>query len=395
MFGWTAAQIPFLLLLPGLLVLSGFFSGSETALFSLSQPERMALRRTHPAASQIIDGLLAHPRMLLITILFANMTVNVLYFVISSVLMMQAETGIIGELLLGVVSLMLLILFGEVMPKMIANGQRLLVSRIISGPLWAVHSIIVPIRVMLDVFVVAPLSRLTTPASSPSTLVAEELGELLEVSSHRGVISADEQAVLEEVIELSRRRVRDVMTPRVQLVALPLTAMRSEVMRLASSTRLTRIPVYGRDLDDIRGILHVKRYLLDPQSESSPVSAMLTPARFVPEVATLDRLLDDLQRNRMQSAIVVDEYGGTAGMVSIEDVVSELVHELLPRDQRDAEMIRQLDEHTWRIGGEVLLRDMDEIVAIDPPSPRISTFSGLLTDQLGRIAAEAFSSSGW
>src|SRR5690606_27042049 len=101
----------------------------------------------------------------------------------------------------------------------------------------------------------------------------------------------------------------------------------------------------------IRGILHVKRYLLDPQSESSPVSAMLTPARFVPEVATLDRLLDDLQRNRMQSAIVVDEYGGTAGMVSIEDVVSELVHELLPRDQREAEMIRQLDENTWRIGG--------------------------------------------
>lgn len=387
MFGWTAAQIPFLILLPVLLVLSGFFSGSETALFSLSQPERMAMRRTHRAASTIIDRLLAHPRMLLITILFANMTVNVFYFVISSVLMMQAETGIIGELLLGVVSLLLLILFGEVIPKMVANGQRLLISRLICGPLYAVHSIIAPIRVMLDIFVVGPLSRLTTPEAPPPTLLAEELGELLEVSSDRGVISDEEHAVLEEVIELSRRLVRDVMTPRVQLVALPLSAKRDEVIRVAESTRLTRLPVFGRDLDDIRGILHVKRYLLDPKSSTTPVGAMMSAVRFVPEVATLDRLLEELRRNRMQSAIVVDEYGGTAGIVSIGDVVSELVGELLPRDQRDAEVVKQIDEDTWRIGGEVALRDLSEIISIEVPSPRISTFNGLITDRLGRAPA--------
>lgn len=388
MFGWTAAQIPFLLLLPALLVLSGFFSGSETALFSLSQPERMAMRRTHPAASTIIDRLLAHPRMLLITVLFANMTVNVFYFVISSVLMMQAETGIIGELLLGVISLLLLILFGEVIPKMVANGQRLLVSRLISGPLYAVHSIIAPIRVMLDIFVVGPLSRLTTPEAPPPTLLAEELGELLEVSSDRGVISAEEHAVLEGVIELSRHFVRDVMTPRVQLIAVPLSAKREEVVRIAETTRLTRLPVFGRDLDDIRGILHVKRYLLDPKSSATPVGALMSPVRFVPEVATLDRLLEELRRNRMQSAIVVDEYGGTAGIVSIGDVVSELVGELLPRDQRDAEVVKQIDDDTWRIGGEVALRDLSDIVMqIDPPSPRISTFNGLVTDRLGRAPA--------
>lgn len=384
MFGWTAAQIPLLILLPVLLVLSGFFSGSETALFSLTQPERMAMRRAHRAAATIIDRLLAHPRMLLITILFGNMTVNVLYFVISSVLMMQAKTHVAGELLLGVISLLLLILVGEVIPKMVANGRRSLVAPLLCGPLWAFHSVIAPIRVLLDIFIVAPLSRLTAPAAAPPMLLAEELGELLEVSSDRGVISDEEQAVLEEVIELSRRRVRDVMTPRVQLIAVPMTAGRKEVIAVAETTRLTRLPVYGRDLDDIRGILHIKRYLLDPRSAAMPVSAMLSPARFVPEVASLDRLLEELQRNRMQSAIVVDEYGGTAGIVSIGDIVSELVGELLPRDRRDAECVKPLGPDEWRIGGEVALRDIEEIVPVVSPSPRISTFNGLITDRLGR-----------
>ena len=154
MLGWSVADIWLFATLPVLLVLSGFFSGSETALFGLSETQRMQIRQRTGLAARAVESLLAHQRMLLITILISNMTVNVLYFVISSILLMKSEAGAIGEVLLAIASLMLIVLLGEVMPKLIANSRGTTIALLVAPPLIALHQLIGPLRIVLDKVIV-------------------------------------------------------------------------------------------------------------------------------------------------------------------------------------------------------------------------------------------------
>ncbi|MHC4448330.1 MAG: CNNM domain-containing protein, partial [Planctomycetota bacterium] len=284
LLGWEAVDLPILLLLPLLLVLSGFFSGSETALFGLTETDRMQLRRDGSLSGRAVEALLGNERMLLITLLLGNMTINVLYFVISSVLLMRAQAGVIGLLALAAGSLLLLILLGEVLPKLLANSRRMAFAALVATPLVAIHQVIAPVRIVLDRAVVAPLSRLTAPGEAPPRLDREELAALVEVSGREGVIDDHEQRILQDVISLSQRKARDVMTPRVRMAALPVDASYEQVKALVAETRLTKFPVYREDLDRIVGVLHVKSYLLasdDGDRQHHSLEGLATPVPFV------------------------------------------------------------------------------------------------------------------
>ena len=384
MLGWTAVDIPMLVLLPVLLVASGFFSGTETALFGLTANQRLLIRRQDTLSGRAIEALLTHPRMLLITVLLGNMTVNVLYFVTSSMLLMHAETGVAGGLLLAVASLLLIILLGEVLPKLVANARRPAFAAVIAAPLLGLHSLIGPLRVVLNRLVVAPLSRLTSPAEAPPRLDDRELAALLDISTREGVIDDEEQQILHDVLTLSQRKVRDVMTPRVRIQAIPITASRSEVAALARRTRLTWLPVYRGNLDHIVGFLPVQRYLMHTHKGEDSVSDLVTPARFVPEVATLDQLLGDFRSTRTQLAVAVDEFGGTAGIVAIVDVVQELIGDIVT--DRDHETIppASLGPNRWRVGGDASVHEWSGTFGTRLIPPRISTLGGLITAHLGR-----------
>ncbi|MHC4217646.1 MAG: hemolysin family protein [Planctomycetota bacterium] len=385
MFGWTVVDIPMLVLLPALLLASAFFSGSETALFGLTENQRMLIRRQQSLVSRAVDALLADQRMLLITVLLGNMTINVLYFVISSVLLMRAETGLVGGLLLVAASLLLIILLGEVLPKLLANARRPAFAALISPPLLALHRLLGPLRIGLDRLVVAPLSRLTSPTDAPPRLDEGELAALLEVSTHEGVIDLEEQQILHDVVALSQRRVRDVMTPRVRITAVPVTASRGEVAALTRKTRLTTFPAYRDDLDHIAGVLHVKRYLVDPRKGEAPLTAHVTPARFVPEIATLDQLLEHFRSSQSRLAIVVDEFGGTAGIVSLEDVVEELVGDIAKEASREEVRPVPIGPNRWRVGGDASVHAWTEAFGRRLIPPRVSTLGGLITAHLGRV----------
>ena len=177
----------------------------------------------------------------------------------------------------------------------------------------------------------------------------------MEISVPRdpGVIDADEQETLQEVLELSRLRVRDVMTPRVRTVGVDRGDSRDAIIAVAEASRLTKLPVYEDDLDTIVGLLHVKRFLLD--DDNAPLDDMITPAGFVPEMATLDQLLDHFRRTRTDLAIVVDEYGGTAGVVALKDVVEEIVGEISRTRELTAAPVTLIALSTWRVSGEVPL----------------------------------------
>jgi putative hemolysin len=385
MLGWTAVDIPMLVLLPVLLVASGFFSGSETALFGLTANERMLIRRHDTLSGRAIEALLANQRMLLITVLLGNMTVNVLYFVTSSILLMRADTGIVTGLLLAIASLLLIILLGEVLPKLVANSRRPAIAAVIAAPLLGLHSLIGPLRALLDRLVVAPLSRLTSPTGAPPRLGRGELAALLDLSTREGVIDHEEQQILHDVITLSQRKVRDVMTPRVRIRAVSIGASRREVAELVRRTRLTVLPVYRDDLDHIVGFLPVQRYLIGTRKRDEAVTDHTAPARFVPEFATLDRLLEHFRNTRSQLAIAVDEFGGTAGIVAIEDVVEELIGDIAMARDREAVRPEPLGADRWRVGGDASVHEWAATFGTRLIPPRISTLGGLITAHLGRV----------
>ena len=330
-----------------------------------------------------VDALLANPRMLLITILVGNMSVNVLYFVVTSVLLLKSGAGVLAGMLLAVFFLVLIILLGEVIPKLLANSNRGRFAALVAPLLLTVHQVIGPLRITLETAIVAPLSRLTSPREPPPRLGQEELAALFEMAGSRGDIDRHEQRILQDVVNLSQRKVRDVMTPRVRVAALPVGGGVAAIRDLAERTRLTKFPVYKGDLDTIVGVVRVRDALLDWPSGRSPTPQPV-PVHFVPEVATLDQLLNHFRDTRTQLAVVVDEYGGTAGVVAMEDIVEELVGDIASVEERSHSQPTLIGPNRWRVGGDISVHDWSEAFGQRLVSPQVATLGGLIFTRLGR-----------
>lgn len=386
-FGWSTLDIPLLLSLPLLLAVSAFFSGTETALFGLNESQRIAFRKSDSIAGRAVESLLGEQRMLLITLLLGNTSINVLYFVITSVLIMHCTAGAAVRAGLGVAFLLLIILAGEVAPKVIASALRSRAAALSAPLLLPIHQVIVPLRVLLARLVFTPLARLTAPDSAPARLHDGELKALLEISSQEGTIDPGERAMLRDIVDLGRLRVRDVMTPRVEMVALPTNATRADVQATLGEHGLTKLPIYDGDLDTIVGLLHVKRYLLDPEATSVTDPAVLTEAHFVPDLARLDQLVERLRAWHEQAVIVVDEYGGTDGIVSLDDIITEMVGDLYTTERRPEAPPQLIGIGRWLVDGAFSAVEWAEDFGVTLEGPRVATVGGLVVDRLGRAPA--------
>lgn len=383
---WGLTEIALAASLVPLLAASAFCSASETALFGLTADERVSVRRSSPRTARTLDALLGDPRQLLITVLLANMSVNVLYFVISSMLLTRARLGVIGSLLIGLGTLAVIVVFSETLPKLLASAMRRSAVVLLAPPMLVLHRAIAPARRLLDRIVIAPLGRLTTPAGAPPRLGRLELAAILEQSGAAGIIDADEQQLLRGVFELRRLRVRDVMTPRVDMAWLESKSTRDRIAQTAAARRLTRLPVAGRGVDDIVGILDVKRYLLDKRGAATPIEDHLRRPRFVPELATVERLIDDFRADRADLAIVVDEYGGTAGVVAIEDCIEEIVGDIVSPEEEAEPPPVEIRPGEWIVPGEINLRRWADAIGASVVHSPASTLGGLILERLGRPA---------
>jgi putative hemolysin len=376
-----------LLLLPPLLLASGFFSCSETALFGMGENDRMRLRRRARRANAAADRLLAEPRMLLISLLLGNVTINILYLVIGSVLLLRwsdegpwfVEAAIAAGTLLG------LVVFGEILPKLVGETHRIAAASLLAPPLLLVHRALAPIRLPLARFVVDPLARLTAPSAAPPRLTEAELGQLLESSAREGLIALHEQELLLDVLRLQRLRVRDVHVPRVRVAALPIDATPAMVREVVRRERLSRLPVHRGGLDQVAGILPVKRYLA--LGDAARIEPLLQPPLFVPEIASVEALLVHFRESGATLAITVDEFGGTAGVVALEDVVEAIVGEIPAPGEVLLPPPLRLDAATWRVSGEMSIHEWASAFRIPLAGRWASTVGGLLMERLGRPVA--------
>ena len=386
MIEWTNIDFALLVTLLPLLGLSAFFSCSETAFFQLGQAQLVELRQRQSPPARAVLFLVRNKRLVLITILIGNMTANVLYFVVGSVLMLHVAGGLATEIVIAVATLFSLIIFGEVLPKMAATARPIGISTLLAPPLLLIHKLVTPIRRVADVVIITPLSRLIS-TSTPAPLEPEELAALVASSSSAGIIDQSEQRVLYEVVELSRIRVREVMTPRVHMVAAPSDASHEEIVSIIAKTHLTQLPLYGEDLDDIVGMLHTKRFLQRSSEGHSLLQASMMRPQFIPQVATLDQLLTHFRETSTRLAIVVDEFGGTAGLVTLEDVLEELVGEIGEEHSRDMQEPQSLEEGVWLIDANTNVRSWAVASGMILDKCPAATMGGLIAASLGRIPA--------
>ena len=285
---------------------------------------------------------------------------------------------------LAALSLFGMVLSAEVLPKLVGNADRVRSARFAARPTALFCTLIGPVARALDRFILSPFGRLTASTPSGGVVDAAELAALLEQSAHAGAIDVREREAIEGVMRLRRLRVRDVMTPRVDMAYVHGDSDDAEILACATAARLTHLPIVGHDVDDVRGILQLKRYFL--QKDRPSRAECIESARFVPELASLEQLLEHFRRTGSKLAIAVDEYGGTAGIVALEDCVEEIVGDIAGLGEQPVDAPTEVAEGVWRISGEMGVSRWSDLFGARVVSPRSSTVAGLIMQRLSRLA---------
>ena len=387
---WFSVALHAALLLV-LVVLSGTFSGSETVLFALTSAQLQHQATSGNPFRRLAARLMTRPKHTLTTILVGNTAVNVLLFAASYVLFrnLAAQVGAWVTPVAGICSVLLVVVCGEVLPKVLGVT---LADKLAPYSATVVHFcgyVLGPLGRLLDVLIVEPLTRLifgrpARHANEESALTTTELKTLLELSRRRGLINRIEDAYLREVIDLSEIRARDIMVPRVEVEAFDIDGPPEDLRMMMRATRLTKIPVYEDTIDNIVGLVYAKILFFEPDK---PLRDLTTPLRFVPELITGEQLLQHFRRTRSQIAVAVDEFGGVAGLVTLEDVLEEIVGEIYdPEDEHTEPEIAQLSETEYEISGRLGVHYWAETFGISKRADRVATVAGLVTTRLGRPA---------
>ncbi len=375
----------------GLLVLlafSGFFSGSETALLSLDKLRVRFLQQKGRPGADNLAKMLDNPDHLLSGILVGNNLVNIAASVIATGLFvgMFEERG---EWLTVLILTPVLLIFSEVCPKTYAAQYPEKVSFLVLRPISFIIWLLTPV-----VAIVSSLSRALTSFfrrhDAESLSVSEdEIRAMIEVGEESGVVAAEQRRMLHGIFDLSETRVRDVMLPRTEIVGLDVKANFYEALEVIRQARHSRFPVYSDSLDNIVGVVHSKEVLdFIERTEQFALADLCRKPYFVPESKRVAVLLQSFRQKRDHIAIVVDEYGGVEGIVTLEDVVEEIVGEI--HDEYDIEEVefRQLGPGRYLVDGAVSLRTVNRRFKLELPEGHATTLAGYLLQIMGKIPTE-------
>jgi len=371
-----------------LLILSGFFSGSETALLSLDKLRVLFLQQRQYHNADKLAKLLDHPDRLLSGILVGNNLVNIAASVIATGLFVS-YFGDQGEWLTVLVLTPVLLIFSEVCPKTYAAQYPEKMSFLVLNPIRLVIWILAPV-----IFVVSSTSRLMTSfirkKDAESFSVSEdEIRAMIEVGEESGAVAAEQRKMLHGIFDLSETRVRDIMIPRTEMTGVDISADFHEVLTVARTTRHSRFPVYSDDLDTIVGVIHSKDILgYVGQAEQFSLNELCRKPYFVPESKRIGVLLQSFRRRHEHLAVVVDEYGGVEGIVTLEDVVEEIVGDI--HDEYDGEVLdfRKLGQDHYLIDAIMPLREVNRRFGLNLPEEHVTTLAGHLMQIMGKIPVE-------
>jgi len=370
-----------------LLGVSGFFSGSEAALFSLSRAQQRSLGESH--AGREVVSLLERPRRILITILLGNLFVNIFATSTATVVLLNAF-GEKGMAYAFVGMSLLIILFGEIIPKAIAlhRSERFATAAVF--PLRTLHELLLPLRYpmwRLSESVISFLRRHLGQARRSFTW--EELQTALRISRREGAVGLFEFELLNNVLEFREKFVREIMTPSVAVVSMPVSATRGELLARFLDTGHSRLPIHDDSPDDIVGILHIKDLIAQGSvANEAELRAKLRPPFYIPELTPIVQLHRELQKATSHIAMVIDEHGSFVGIVTSEDILEELVGEI--RDARDprTQSFTRLTDGRIVVSGTMELDDFNQLLGTQLVDDQYDTIAGYVIGTTGRIPHE-------
>jgi putative hemolysin len=372
-----------------LVALYAFFSSSETALFSLTRSQMDDLAKRADANARRLLHQLSNPRRLLIVLLTGSTVVSILAATVAAMITSQiageATDRWLFYLLDVVVVTLILLIAGEILPKLVAIHDPLRWSLRVSEFLSILTWVLTPVIALLLPFTEA-VARTLGIEKRRLWISEDEIKTLVEVGEEHGALETSEKEMIHSIFEFGDTTVREIMVPRTDMVCLDVKTPLSTVLEVIHTSQHTRIPIYDDSIDNILGVLHTKDLLIHyPFENNFDLRRALRRAIFVPEGKMIHELLKQLQEQRVHMAIVVDEYGGTAGLVTLEDVIEEIVGEI--QDEHDAErpLWTRLDDRTVVVDAKLDVETVNSILGADviPTEQDFETLGGFLLAELG------------
>ncbi len=367
------------------LFLSGFFSSSETALFSISKIKALHIAKDGSSTGRLIVRMKEDSHTLLTTSLICNNLVNIGASAIATALAISYFRSNAVGIATGIMTLLILV-FGEIFPKSFASHNNVIVARVVIYPLFWLSKLFFPI-----IFILNFIPKLHgTIDSSLETVTEDELMTMVEVVEGDGEIKEEEKEFITNIFEFDDTACSEIMTPRADMFVVDVSEnMDIEKILL---TGFSRIPVIEGTIDNIIGILHVKDLFAsfhracDSEDTVLDVKHIMKKPYFIPESKKLDSLLQEFKQKKNHLAVVVDEHGGVSGIVTLEDVVEEIIGEIIDETDRLVPDIIRLKPNKWLVTGKIDIDDLNKDLNVSiPESSSYDTFSGFFLEQIGRI----------
>ncbi|HMS16053.1 MAG TPA: hemolysin family protein, partial [Planctomycetota bacterium] len=371
---------PVLLGMAGLIVFSALCSSSETAIFSLGTSD---LRRMGPVGERI-GRMLSDQQRVLVTILLANLITNVLYFTFVGTVTSRFLSGghTIAGALTPLIGLVVIIIFGEIFPKVMAVLHPRRIARFTYRFVLVLQRALAPARVVLGGIAMGLQRLIVGQHTVEGDLSREELTLLLDLAGREGSLEEDEIESLQAALLLNDMQIREIMVPRVQISAFPADGDRNDLVHLIDESRHNKIPIYEGDRDHIIGFVDAKVVLSEPEKSLRDI---LVPVVHVPESASVSSVMERFLQSRPRLLVVVDEHGGTEGIVTHEDLIEAVVGDLSDEDAEPEPMVIQREDGVFDVDGRLGLRRMGKILGCPVSKSKTVTIGGLVTTGLQRF----------
>lgn len=348
-----------------LLICSAFISGTEVAVFSLSPEDVEKMNKDNPKRGSLIVSLLEKPKKLLATILitntFINIAVIILFFRISGVIFGGISIAWLSFTVQVLVIMSLVLLFAEVVPKVYAGRNNVKFANRICYVLFGLNKLLSPLSIPMRELMIKFQKKVGAQGNG---LSVDRLSQALELTDY-GDATVEEQKILEGIVTFGNTDVKQVMSPRIDIFALNIEASFTEVLPKIVDKGFSRIPVYRDNVDQIEGVLFIKDLIPHIDNDNFEWQSIIREPFFVPENKKLDNLLKEFQNMKNHLAIVVDEYGGTSGLISLEDILEEIVGDISDEFDDEDIIYTRIDDHNYLFDGKISLKDFYRITDIE------------------------------
>lgn len=374
-----------------LLIGSGFFSASETALMSLSKIRIRYMQQEGVKGAKLVSSLIENPNKLLSSILVGNNVVNIAATSISTSLFIGLMKGSEGVAVATAVMTILVLIFGEITPKSIAANNSEKVALLVARPIKFIIFILSPIVWIFNLITgfIFKILGLENKGVQPY-ITEEELRTMVNVSHEEGVLEIEEREIINNVFQFGDMQAKNAMIQRIDMVAIDVEDSYDEIIELFKNEKLSRMPVYEENIDDIIGILNIKDviFLDDEEIENFDIKKYIREPFFTYEFKKIAQLLEEMKIEKTQMAIVVDEYGGTSGLITVEDLIEVIVGDIDDEYDDEDDEIQVIKEDEYIVEGSTKITDVNELIGVRLESEEFDSIGGFIIGHLNRLPEE-------